>query len=332
MNLKEHYEKHRNDNLPRLWQMHQDVIRRVLYRYPFVNMQDHEDYTQEIFLYIWERYDKWLDAQTIGISFAQWLYVKAKTCIVDCRCRQLGIGRRNPERRYRERMIYYEDMGSFIVSEMEKPSNYSEENFRGLERAISELRAPEKKVISMFMDGECMTAKSVEHGKCPSRYNTVMSLIVKKIRANAAVYFVDYTIKEKVRKEGVKGNDNVLSKAVFQLKMDGEVVRLWENALAAEREEGFKSSSIRQVARGEKFSYRGFRWAYECDGILKVLSRTRGAGNVRSILQLSPSGELIKRWETVTAAVTAGYSETCIRRVISGERPHYKGYKWQYAS
>lgn len=51
------------------------------------------------------------------------------------------------------------------------------------------------------------------------------------------------------------GKDNHRSKMVYQYNLDYELVKIWECALQAEREEGFSSTDISKVCNGKKPFY-----------------------------------------------------------------------------
>lgn len=49
------------------------------------------------------------------------------------------------------------------------------------------------------------------------------------------------------------------------------------------------------------------------------------------ILQMLDDGTVVKEWPSATdAARYYGSRPTCIRRVITGDRVHYKGFRWKY--
>jgi hypothetical protein len=53
----------------------------------------------------------------------------------------------------------------------------------------------------------------------------------------------------------LKGKDNHRSKKVYQYSKSGELVKIWNAALEAEREEGFSSTEISNAANGKKEHY-----------------------------------------------------------------------------
>lgn len=59
------------------------------------------------------------------------------------------------------------------------------------------------------------------------------------------------------------GKENPQSKPLLQLTMDGKVVKEWENSVIASKELNYSFASIRRCARGERNTYKGYKWAYK---------------------------------------------------------------------
>lgn len=75
-----------------------------------------------------------------------------------------------------------------------------------------------------------------------------------------------------------KGKDNPRSKKVYQYSKSGELIRIWNAALEAEREEGFSSTEISNAANGKKEHYgkRGeqrYIWSFEPLTVEAVIDR-----------------------------------------------------------
>lgn len=68
---------------------------------------------------------------------------------------------------------------------------------------------------------------------------------------------------EKIRSSRLKGDDNTLSKAVYQLTMEGEVVQRHGSMSDAARAIESYPSVISNICRGVKISTKGFRFCYE---------------------------------------------------------------------
>ena len=52
------------------------------------------------------------------------------------------------------------------------------------------------------------------------------------------------------------------SKEVKQLTKNGKLINIYESTAEAERQTGFKSKGIQNCARGERKTYKGFKWEY----------------------------------------------------------------------
>lgn len=68
---------------------------------------------------------------------------------------------------------------------------------------------------------------------------------------------------EKIKSTRLKGDDNTLSKAVYQLTMDGEVVQRHGSMSDAARAIDSYPSVISNICRGVKTSTKGYRFCYE---------------------------------------------------------------------
>ena len=59
----------------------------------------------------------------------------------------------------------------------------------------------------------------------------------------------------------------------------------------------------------------------------------RGMEKVRKpIYQISVKDNSVKKWDSITDAVTSGYNKTCIHEVLRGEKKIYKNFYWRYAN
>lgn len=60
-----------------------------------------------------------------------------------------------------------------------------------------------------------------------------------------------------------RGKDHHSSKPVYQYDLDGNFIRVWENALCVERELNILATDIYQVAKGKLYIAGGYIWKYE---------------------------------------------------------------------
>ena len=61
---------------------------------------------------------------------------------------------------------------------------------------------------------------------------------------------------------GKFGAENLWSKSVVQLTLDGELIKIWGGMREAEREEGFHHSRISECCRQLRDKYKGYKWMY----------------------------------------------------------------------
>jgi hypothetical protein len=84
--------------------------------------------------------------------------------------------------------------------------------------------------------------------------------------------------------KSLKGKDNPRSKKVYQYTKAGDLVKIWNAALEAEREEGFSSTEISNAATGKKEHYgkRGqkrYIWSFVPMTVEEVLEKV---SNIKS--------------------------------------------------
>ena len=61
---------------------------------------------------------------------------------------------------------------------------------------------------------------------------------------------------------GKFGKDHHTSKPIIQFTLDGELVKKWDNAACAEREEQFNSRSISRCCNGKRHTHKDFIWEF----------------------------------------------------------------------
>ena len=129
-----------------------------------------------------------------------------------------------------------------------------------------------------------------------------------------------------------KGADNPFSRKVRMYSLERELLKTFDCLQDAADFAGVSDGSIGKVCRGERFSSGGYVWAYDGEAKMKIKpSFPIAPTNKRAILQLSPNGDLIAEYSSVTEAAEAlGILACNIIHNARGEGKTYKGYKWRY--
>lgn len=103
-------------------------------------------------------------------------------------------------------------------------------------------------------------------GKCARReYGTAIGL---QWRFGDCIENIGKVIYKEHKRPVKFGKDNCRSKKIYQYSKSGELVKIWNAALEAEREEGYSSTEISNTATGKKEHYgkRGkqrYIWSFE---------------------------------------------------------------------
>ena len=68
-------------------------------------------------------------------------------------------------------------------------------------------------------------------------------------------------------KESIDKMAKAKSIKVVQLTLEGELVKIWDSAIKAERESGFDNGNINRCCRGKCKTHKGYKWMYYEDYI-----------------------------------------------------------------
>lgn len=109
---------------------------------------------------------------------------------------------------------------------------------------------------------------------------------------------------------------------VQQYDIDGRLIAEYDTIQRAEEATGIDKKYIRECLNGRQKRAAGFIWRYSSDD--QELSF--------GIMQYTPEGEFVKRWETMRDAEnTLDLPRGSISRVIHGERQTTGGFVWKKA-
>lgn len=142
-----------------------------------------------------------------------------------------------------------------------------------------------------------------------------------------------YNITYGTTKERIKRHNPRIRK-VKQYTLNGEFVKEWDSIKDIHKDLGFSRSSVTATCQHKYLQTNGFVWRYsdECDGYGNIEVDTSGMfKRNRAIVQLSLDGEVIRYWESGTAAGRAlGFSQANINHCCLGKCKTAYGYVWKY--
>lgn len=106
---------------------------------------------------------------------------------------------------------------------------------------------------------------------------------------------------------GRKSKDCKNSKRLYQISLDGKLLKIWDCATDASRELGIDQSSISMVCNGRRKTAGGFVWVHENDydpnqdykRIPQIMDRGKGTDPV---LLLSSDGEILREFYSINEA------------------------------
>ena len=140
-------------------------------------------------------------------------------------------------------------------------------------------------------------------------------------------------VSQVLRKKGYDLSKNNC-KMVNQFTLDGEYIATYESAQEAERQTKIDRKLISGVVRGIAKSSGGFQWKYYNEGDLlgiPPISRKKGGNPEKKIAQYDMNNNLIKVYESVTAAADAmSRTRANIRAAAQGKTQSAAGYKWKF--
>ncbi len=125
---------------------------------------------------------------------------------------------------------------------------------------------------------------------------------------------------------------------VSQYSMDNKLIKRWDSAKLASKDIKGSASEILRVCTGKRISYRNYIWKYT--GNENIYDKTRKSiekeltdkknTETLTVLQYSPSGDLIKRWNNAVEALSEGYDDGSIRSCCNGNMTWYHESLWLY--
>lgn len=178
----------------------------------------------------------------------------------------------------------------------------------------------------------------VANGKRKSAYGYLWKYISKEDNVNNQDPNSEFYISKENNNHRVSNvTSKGFSKVVAQYTLSGELVRIYESARKAGKENGFGHATISAAARGDKKSAYGYLWKYITDkdkvNNSKLYNQSKGKGFSKSVAQYTLDGKLIKVYKSACEAERqSGFSSTNISATALGKQKTHKGYIWKYVS
>lgn len=120
-------------------------------------------------------------------------------------------------------------------------------------------------------------------------------------------------------------------KCVLQFNLNGELLNEFPSVQKASEQYGYAVSSITSACNGSSKSCGGYIWRYKDDYHGEDVSCKNYKSCTTSVIQLSLSGDYIKRFDKVNdAAKSVNRSYSTIKDACKGKQKTCAGYKWMY--
>lgn len=154
-------------------------------------------------------------------------------------------------------------------------------------------------------------------------YDTYVNGYNKDFGGSSRRLFSDES-KEKMRKSHK-------SLPIYQINLDGEIVKLWSGAAEASKKLGIGQANIRKCLVHQRWLYYGYIWLFvnEYDTFDLNEYKMREI-RTKKVVQATLDGKIIKVWDGAYQAEKFGFSSSGIALCCKNKRKSHKGYLWFY--
>lgn len=129
----------------------------------------------------------------------------------------------------------------------------------------------------------------------------------------------------KAMKTRIKNGSRGASRPVYQFSLQGELLKVWESCVSAERGTGILN--INKAIMGKAYTAGGFQWSYNKD----IAPYTPPIRPAKRVAMFTKEMELIKVFQNAKeAANILGFARKRIHSCCSGHETSCNGYKFQY--
>lgn len=131
------------------------------------------------------------------------------------------------------------------------------------------------------------------------------------------------------------GSNNINAQKVRQYDLNGDFIAEYETVAEASRITGISHSKICAVARGDRKTSGGYKWAYPEDKYIRFPNRKKGQINestLKPVLQYDTDGNLLAEYKSIAdvARKNESYERTNIICNLKGRTKHAYGFIWKY--
>lgn len=134
------------------------------------------------------------------------------------------------------------------------------------------------------------------------------------------------------RKGKYTGSNSPCAKKVVQYDLQGNLIKIWNSIVEAERELGLTEYSISRCCNDVHTTTGGFIWRYYGEELTQeYISQCNRPHNEKRVVQYSLSGELIRIFDSIIQAERElGISHSHISSCCNDEKKTIGGFIWRY--
>lgn len=121
------------------------------------------------------------------------------------------------------------------------------------------------------------------------------------------------------------------SRPIYQIDMNGEIVKEWYGAREASKKLNFNQSAIFECLHHTRWTYRGYIWLFvdEIDSFVLGEYKNRRTQS-RKVAQKTLDGTLVKIWDSATKTREAGFDPSSVVKCCKEKIKYHKNFYWSY--
>lgn len=130
-------------------------------------------------------------------------------------------------------------------------------------------------------------------------------------------------------------NSRPTSRKIFQVDLDGKIVREWRSARDASRVLGINQCAIWQCLHHQRYTLYGYIWVFpeEFESLDASKYQCRNT-QPKKVIQKNFDGSVVKIWDSISKAVRdsvgSGFDSSSIVKCCMGKIKYHKGFIWSY--
>lgn len=121
------------------------------------------------------------------------------------------------------------------------------------------------------------------------------------------------------------------SRPIYQINMNGEIIKEWYGAREASKKLNFNQSSIFECLHHTRWTYRGYIWLFvdEFDSFVLDNYKNRRTQS-RKVVQKTFDGDVVKMWDSATKTREGGFDPSSVIKCCKEKIEYHKGFYWSY--